>query len=125
MFYLLRDWKMIFLRLDDLLPRGWRAKARSIASDIDAVLAEFLRGQVLVMIVLACYYAIALAIAGLDRAHLDRDPHRAAGVHSLRRVRARPRARRRRRGAAMAWLARVPGGARRVLASASCWKIMC
>jgi predicted PurR-regulated permease PerM len=68
MFYLLRDWKMIFLRLDDLLPRGWRAKARSIARDIDAVLAEFLRGQVLVMIVLACYYAIALSIAGLDRA---------------------------------------------------------
>ena len=68
MFYLLRDWTMIFLRLDDLLPRSWRAKARSIAGDIDAVLAEFLRGQVLVMIVLACYYAIALSIAGLDRA---------------------------------------------------------
>jgi predicted PurR-regulated permease PerM len=68
MFYLLRDWKMIFLRLDDLLPRSWRAKSRSIAGDIDAVLAEFLRGQVLVMIVLACYYAIALSIAGLDRA---------------------------------------------------------
>ena len=68
MFYLLRDWKMIFLRMDDLLPRAWRAKARSIASDIDAVLAEFLRGQVLVMIVLACYYAIGLSIAGLDRA---------------------------------------------------------
>ena len=68
MFYLLRDWKMILLRMDDLLPRAWRARARSIAGDIDAVLAEFLRGQVLVMIVLACYYAIGLSIAGLDRA---------------------------------------------------------
>ena len=68
MFYLLRDWRMIWQRLDDLLPRSWRGKARSIAGDIDAVLAEFLRGQVLVMLVLACYYAFALWIAGLDRA---------------------------------------------------------
>jgi predicted PurR-regulated permease PerM len=68
MFYLLRDWNMIWQRLDDLLPRSWRGKARSIAGDIDAVLAEFLRGQVLVMLVLACYYAFGLWIAGLDRA---------------------------------------------------------
>ena len=50
------------------MPRPWRAKARTIARNIDAVLAEFLRGQVLVMVVLACYYAIGLKIAGLDRA---------------------------------------------------------
>jgi predicted PurR-regulated permease PerM len=68
MFYLLRDWKMILERLDDLLPRGWHAKVRTIASEIDAVLAEFLRGQALVMIVLATYYAIALWAVGLDRA---------------------------------------------------------
>ena len=68
MFYVLRDWNMLLLRLDELLPRAWRAKAKTIARDIDAVLAEFLRGQVLVMVVLACYYAISLKIAGLDRA---------------------------------------------------------
>ena len=68
MFYLLRDWNMLWQRLDDLLPRAWRAKARAIARDIDAVLAEYLRGQMMVMLVLACYYAIGLKIAGLDRA---------------------------------------------------------
>jgi len=68
MFYVLRDWNMLWRRLDDLLPRPWRAKARTIARDIDAVLAEFLRGQALVMVVLACYYAVGLQIAGLDRA---------------------------------------------------------
>ena len=68
MFYVLRDWNMLLLRLDELLPRAWRGKAKTIARDIDAVLAEFLRGQVLVMFVLACYYAISLKIAGLDRA---------------------------------------------------------
>jgi len=68
MFYVLRDWNMLWQRLDDLLPRPWRAKAKTIARDIDAVLAEFLRGQMLVMVVLACYYAIGLKIVGLDRA---------------------------------------------------------
>jgi predicted PurR-regulated permease PerM len=68
MFYLLRDWKMILRRLDDLLPRGWQGKVRAIARDIDAVLAEFLRGQALVMTVLALYYAIALWAVGLERA---------------------------------------------------------
>ncbi|HEY2816057.1 MAG TPA: AI-2E family transporter [Casimicrobiaceae bacterium] len=68
MFYVLRDWNMLWQRLDDLLPRAWRARAKAITRDIDAVLAEFLRGQMLVMVVLACYYAIGLKVAGLDRA---------------------------------------------------------
>ena len=68
MFYLLRDWNMLLHHVDELLPRGWRPKVRSIARDIDVVLAEFLRGQVLVMLVLACYYGIGLSLAGLDRA---------------------------------------------------------
>jgi len=41
---------------------------RTIATDIDVVLAEFLRGQLLVMLVLAAYYVVGLTIAGLDRA---------------------------------------------------------
>jgi predicted PurR-regulated permease PerM len=68
MFYLLRDWRMILARIDELTPRRWQGKLRVIASDIDAVLAEFLRGQGMVMVVLAAYYAIGLWIAGLDRA---------------------------------------------------------
>ncbi len=68
MFYLLRDWPMLLSRIDELTPPRWRGKARAIAHDIDLVLAEFLRGQGLVMVVLAAYYAIALSIAGLDRA---------------------------------------------------------
>src|SRR5205085_11625955 len=68
MFYVLRDWNMLLQRMDDLLPRAWRAKAKTIVRDIDVVLAEFLRGQVLVMAVLACYYAIGLKVVGLDRA---------------------------------------------------------
>ena len=68
MFYVLRDWHMIIDRLDALVPRDWNAKVGTIAADIDVVLAEFLRGQLLVMLVLAAYYVIGLTVAGLDKA---------------------------------------------------------
>ena len=68
MFYLLRDWKMIGKRLEDLVPRDWKGKFRKIMREIDDVLAEFLRGQFSVMVVLAIYYGVGLTIAGLDRA---------------------------------------------------------
>ncbi|MGH8715102.1 MAG: AI-2E family transporter [Casimicrobiaceae bacterium] len=66
MFYLLRDWNQIFGRLEELTPRRWVAKVRTLALEVDDVLAEFLRGQASVMIVLAVYYAVALSIAGLQ-----------------------------------------------------------
>ena len=68
MFYLLRDWDMIVARLDDLLPRRWGPKVRTIAREVDGVLAEFLHGQLLVMIALAVYYTVALSAVRLDHA---------------------------------------------------------
>lgn len=67
MFYLLRDWEMIGERLFALVPRRWLQKTRTIVIDIDSVLAEFLRGQLMVMGVLAIYYAVALTAVGLER----------------------------------------------------------
>lgn len=66
MFYLLRDWNRIVARLDDLLPRRWQPRVRTIAAEIDRVLAEFLRGQLAVMGVLAVYYSVGLTLAGLQ-----------------------------------------------------------
>ena len=68
MWYLLRDWNVIVRRIDDLLPRPFEHKIREIAREIDSVLAEFLRGQLSVMLVLAVYYAIALWAVGLEHA---------------------------------------------------------
>jgi predicted PurR-regulated permease PerM len=68
MFYLLRDWNMILARIDELLPRRWRPKVRTVAREIDSVLAEFLRGQLLVMVALAVYYVIGLSLVRLDHA---------------------------------------------------------
>ena len=64
MFYLLRDWNDDRRALRRPACRGaGDDQLRQIVRDIDSVLAEFLRGQVLVMVVLALYYAIALSLA--------------------------------------------------------------
>jgi predicted PurR-regulated permease PerM len=66
MFYLLRDWNRIVANVDGLLPRRWLPRVRIIALEIDGVLAEFLRGQLAVMGVLAVYYVVGLTLAGLQ-----------------------------------------------------------
>ena len=66
MFYLLRDWNMLWRRIFALVPRRWRWKTRQITVEIDRVLAEFLRGQGMVMGSLALYYVVGLSIAGLQ-----------------------------------------------------------
>ncbi|HEX6945665.1 MAG TPA: AI-2E family transporter [Casimicrobiaceae bacterium] len=68
MFYVLRDWKLILGRFDELIPRRWEDEVRLLARQIDDVLAEFLHGQLLVMLVLAAYYALALWAVGLQHA---------------------------------------------------------
>lgn len=67
-FYLLRDWDLIVSRVDELVPRRWHIKARMLASEIDAVLSEFLRGQLAVMGIMAAFYTTGLWIAGLEYA---------------------------------------------------------
>ncbi|MDE3038179.1 MAG: AI-2E family transporter, partial [Pseudomonadota bacterium] len=64
-FYLLRDWHRITARLDLLLPRRDAPVIRRQLSIIDRTLAGFLRGQLLVCLILASYYAIGLSLTGL------------------------------------------------------------
>ena len=66
LFYLLVEWNMIIARVDNFVPRRFIELVRGVARDIDAVLAEFLRGQLAVMGILAVYYALALWIGGID-----------------------------------------------------------
>lgn len=65
-FYLLLDWKKMWSRLDGFVPRIWEPKVRTIAAEIDRMLSHYVRGQLLVMLVLSLYYAVALTAAGLD-----------------------------------------------------------
>ncbi len=66
MFYLLRDWDLMMAKLDALIPRHWHAKVHEVGSEVDGVLAEFLRGQIFVMLLMSAFYSLALWLAGLE-----------------------------------------------------------
>jgi predicted PurR-regulated permease PerM len=66
MFYLLRDWDALLARIDALVPRHWHTKVTEIAVEVDRVLAEFLRGQIAVMLLMSVYYVLVLWLVGLD-----------------------------------------------------------
>lgn len=66
LFYLLRDWPILVERIDQLVPRRWHERISILAREVDAVLAEFLRGQISVMLLMSVYYCLALWIAGLE-----------------------------------------------------------
>jgi predicted PurR-regulated permease PerM len=68
MFYLLLDWHGMMARMSGVIPRPWHAKLVSVARDVDAVLSQYLRGQLLVMALLAAYYCVALWLAGIPSA---------------------------------------------------------
>lgn len=68
LFYLLVDWNDFKRRLESFIPRRWHASTTGMLAEIDALLAQFLRGQLTVMAALALYYSVALAIAGFDAA---------------------------------------------------------
>ena len=68
MFYLLLDWHPLLERIENAIPRPLHGKAVRMAAEVNAVLSQFLRGQVLVMLILAAYYSITLSIADLPSA---------------------------------------------------------
>ncbi len=68
LFYFARDWDALLARGGELVPRHWYDKVATILREIDAVLGEFLRGQLLVMMLMAAFYTIGLWLVGLDYA---------------------------------------------------------
>jgi predicted PurR-regulated permease PerM len=68
LFYLLMDWPQLVARTQALVPPRMREAVQGFFGDCDAVLGQYLRGQLLVMVVLAVYYAAALALVGFDLA---------------------------------------------------------
>jgi predicted PurR-regulated permease PerM len=68
LFYLLMDWDRFVAYMRQLIPPRVRASTDSFLSEADAVLGQYLRGQLLVMVLLALYYGVGLALFGLDLA---------------------------------------------------------
>ncbi len=66
MFYLLRDWDIMLAKLDGLIPRHLHAKVREVSVEIDGVLAEFLRGQISVILLMSVFYSVVLWAVGLE-----------------------------------------------------------
>ena len=66
LFYLLRDWTVLLAHIDKLIPRRIHPTVSVVTREIDAVLSEFLRGQVSVMLIMAVYYVTGLWLVGLN-----------------------------------------------------------
>jgi predicted PurR-regulated permease PerM len=66
LFYVLLDWHSLFARIGETVPRRWIALVTDMAKEVDSLLAQYLRGQLLVMLLLASYYSVGLAVAGFD-----------------------------------------------------------
>ena len=67
-YYLLLDWSGLVERSKRLIPPRWLPSVQSFLDETDEVLGQYLRGQLLVMGVLAVFYTVALALVGLKLA---------------------------------------------------------
>ena len=59
-FYLLRDWDLLISHIHALLPRKYESTIRKLSLECDGVLAEFLRGQLMLMLALGIMYSLGL-----------------------------------------------------------------
>lgn len=68
LFYALRDGSQFAKECAQHLPPRYQRKLAPVSRDIDAVLGEFLRGQLSVMLVMSVYYCLFLSFTGVDYA---------------------------------------------------------
>jgi predicted PurR-regulated permease PerM len=64
-FYVLVDWHKMIARIDSWLPRDHLFTLRALASDVNASVSAFIRGQGTVCLILGVFYAAGLSAAGL------------------------------------------------------------
>jgi len=69
-FYLLRDWDLLVAKVDSWLPPSGSEVVRALATNVDTVLAGFVRGQLMVSTIMGILYAIGWSVVGLDFAIL-------------------------------------------------------
>jgi predicted PurR-regulated permease PerM len=68
LFYLLLDWDRFVHRALELVPPRNRPAVDAFTQEADQVLGQYLRGQLLVMLIMAAFYSVGLALFGLDLA---------------------------------------------------------
>ena len=67
-FYLISQWDDFFKKLNPLIPPRWLPLVRQILIEIDQLLSQYLRGQLLVITVLSIYYSVGLYLLGITGA---------------------------------------------------------
>jgi predicted PurR-regulated permease PerM len=65
-FYLLCDWERFVVTVDGWIPLQHRDTVRGLAHDIDNAIAGFVRGQAVICLILAVFYAAGLTLSGLN-----------------------------------------------------------
>jgi predicted PurR-regulated permease PerM len=65
-FYLMRDWESMLARVVALIPPAWRPTVRSFTLEADEAMAQYLHGQMLVILVMAIFYTTGLWLTGLE-----------------------------------------------------------
>jgi predicted PurR-regulated permease PerM len=64
--YLVYDWHKMIATIDNWIPPARRETVRALAREIDKTINGYVRGQSILCLVLAVYYASALRVIGLD-----------------------------------------------------------
>jgi predicted PurR-regulated permease PerM len=68
LFYLLIDWDHFFKLLEGFIPPRFAHTARHLCMHTDGLLSQYLRGQILVILIMATFYSIGLSLVGIEGA---------------------------------------------------------
>jgi predicted PurR-regulated permease PerM len=67
-FYLLTEWDEFFKKLTPAIPPRWLKQVTILVTEIDNLLSQYLRGQLIVIAILSIYYCIGLYFLGVTGA---------------------------------------------------------
>lgn len=65
-FYMLRDWDIFVKKFEGLLPKKSKKSVMDTLSEINVIIAGFIRGQLSVCLILGLFYSIGLKLVGLE-----------------------------------------------------------
>jgi len=65
-FFLLRDWDKMTGSIREFLPRRHAPVIAELAGEIDSTIAGYLRGTLIVLLIISGFYMVALGLIGLD-----------------------------------------------------------
>ncbi|MCC2646395.1 MAG: permease PerM [Rickettsiaceae bacterium] len=66
LYYFIRDWDRITHTIEDLIPVAYKARYKFLTSEINNLLAAYIRGQLNACLILAAYYSFILGIFRID-----------------------------------------------------------